>query len=368
MEQNDYIEIDVRELFRKLLASWKTLALWVVIAALIGLAIGFSIPKQYKSVSMMAPEVASKSAGGSLGSLASLAGLNLSSMGSSDAVYPELYPQIVSSNPFIVDLLPLEVSFRTGKGTMGSADLYTYMDEYQKEPWWTKAVKAPINLARKIMQKSGEGTAAGEEAAPIDPRRLTKEQEDVVKAVRESISLSVDKKTSVITLAITAQDPYVAAAISEEVIRKLTEYVTSYRTEKSRNDLEYYQQLYDEAQADYYDAQKRYARYVDAHQSVILQSVRTEQERLQNEMELKFQLYNSCAQQLQLAKAKVQQETPVCTIIDPPSVPLKRSKPSKAMLTVVFGFLGGVAGIIYILMIKGKREEEGEGGENAQAQ
>ncbi|HAZ74811.1 MAG TPA: chain-length determining protein, partial [Rikenellaceae bacterium] len=139
----------------------------------------------------------------------------------------------------------------------------------------------------------------------------------------------VDKKTQIITLTVTSQSPFVSKAVSDAVIEKIQEYVTSYRTEKSRKDMDYYLQLYEEAKADYYKAQQKYASYVDANQGVVLQRVKTEQERLQNEMQLAYQLYNSCAQQLQMSRAKVQQETPVCVVMQPPVLPNRASKPSK---------------------------------------
>ena len=125
--------------------------------------------------------------------------------------------------------------------------------------------------------------------------------------------------------------------------------MTAYRTEKSRKDMEYYLQLYDEAKADYYAAQQRYANYVDANQGVFLQRVKTEQERLQNEMKLAFDLYNSCAQQLQMSRAKVQQETPVCVVMEPPVLPIKATKPSKMKTLAGFIFLGLCACAVWIL-------------------
>ena len=365
-EEEAYDEIDIMELLRKLLKDWKLILKWCGVAAVVGLVIGFSIPKEYSVNSKLAPEVASKSAGGSLGSLANLAGINLNSMSTADAVYPDLYPDIVASTPFVVELFPVQVEFKEQKG-VSSSDYYTYLKEYNRSPWWGKVMSAPFKALGWFMGLFREKEEPVEGYADVDPQALTKEQDSIAKAIRSSVTLSVDKKTSIISLSVTAQDPKVAAKISQEVIDRLKTYVTNYRTEKSRQDLKYYESLYEEAKDAYFTAQQRYAGYVDRNQGVVLQRVRTEQERLQNEMNLNYQLYNTCAQQLQAAKAKVQQETPVFTVINPPQVPLERSKPSKVKILFVFVFLGAVIAAVWILWgrdflagFKKKDEEDAE--------
>ena len=187
------------------------------------------------------------------------------------------------------------------------------------------------------------------------------------------LPLSSLASSSIISVVVTAQDPFVAKSICDEVISRLQAYITTYRTQKARRDLDYYERLYAEAKEAYISAQQRYASYVDRNQDVMLQRVRTEQERLQNEMNLAFQLYNTCSQQLQAAKAKVQQETPVFTVINPPQVPLKRSKPSKLTILVVCVFLAAVLACIWVLwgrdLLAGlkKKEEEPESVEASQA-
>ena len=376
MEEKNYIEppyleeegdeIDIMELLRKLWMNKKTIFRWCGIAIVVGLVIGFSLPREFTVSSKLAPEIVAKNSAGSLSSLASLAGINLGVMNTSDAVYPDLYPDIVSSTPFVAELFPVQVDFEFKKEKM-TTDYYTYLLDYTRSPWWSKVIAAPFKalgwVVSRFRQQEEEEPVEG--YATLNPSELTKDQDFVAKAVRESITLSVDKKTSVISLSVTAQDPHVAAKISEEVIARLKTYVTNYRTEKSRTDLAYYEILYDKAKSDYFSAQQRYARYVDSNQGIVLQRVKTEQERLQNEMNLSYQLYNSCAQQLQAAKAKVQLETPVFTIIDPPQVPLKRSKPSKMMILLACVFLGAVAASVWVLWgrdltagVKKKEEED----------
>lgn len=343
----DYDEIDLMALVRKLFKERKTVLKWCGIAVVIGLVVAFSIPQQFSVTSKLAPEFVART-NSSLSSLASLARVNLSAMNTADAVYPDLYPDIVSSTPFVVDLFPVEVHFKDKKEEL-STDYYTYLKDYTRAPWWSAVVRAPFKLLGWVRGLFSEKTEPVEGYADMDPSALTKEQAAVAKAIRESIFLMIDKKTSFISLTVTAQDPHVAAEISRELISRLQTYVTHYRTEKSRQDLEYFQQLYEEAKENYFSAQQRYANYVDRNQGVVLQRVRTEQERLQNEMNLNYQLYNTCAQQLQSAQAKVQQETPVFTVIDPPQVPLRRSKPSKAKILLVFVFLAGVCSSAWVL-------------------
>lgn len=345
--EEQYDEIDITELLRTLFSNWRSLLKWCGIAAVIGLVIGFSIPKEYTVVSKLAPEIASKSGSSSLSSLASMAGINLNTMSTSDAVYPEIYPEIISSTPFVTDLFSIPVEFKHKKDTV-KTDLYDYLDNYTRSPWWSAVLGAPFKLLGLIT--GGKKEDVGD--VGVNPSELTMDQERIAKAINSNISLVVDKKTYGITITVTAQDPHVAAQLSQDVIDRLQRYVTNYRTQKSTEDLNYYQRLFDEAKAVYYTSQQKYAGYVDANQGVVLQRVKTEQERLQNEMDLNYQLYNTCAQQLQMAKAKVQQERPVCAVIDPPTVPLKRSKPSKATILVAFIFLGFCADAVWILWAK----------------
>ncbi|MDE5692149.1 MAG: chain-length determining protein, partial [Alistipes sp.] len=152
-----------------------------------------------------------------------------------------------------------------------------------------------------------------------------------------------------------------SATVADTVMRNLQNYVTGYRTNKARKDLELTQQLYDEAQREYYKAQQRYARYMDANQNVVRRSVRTEQERLQNEVTLAYNVYNQMAQQLQLARAKVQESTPVYAVVQPASVPLRAAKPSKMLVLIGFVFMGGVFAAGWILgardFVRGFKEQ-----------
>ena len=343
-------EIDLLELAGKVWAERRLVLKWCGVAVVVALIVGFSIPKEYTTTVMLAPEVegGSRSLGG-LSALAGMAGINMNAGESSDALYPELYPDIVSSVGFTTELFPVSVEDEEGEL---KTTLYNYLKEEQRSPWWSAILSLPFKcigwITSLFRDEEEENVGQG-----IDPFRLTKDETSVVKILNERISVSVDKKTSVITLSVTMQDPLISATMTDTVMQKLQNYITEYRTNKARHDLDFTQKLYDEAQKKYYVAQQAYADYVDMNQNISLRSVQTRQERLQNEMNLAYNLYNQTAQQLQLAKAKVQENTPVYTIVQAATVPLKASKPSKLMLLVGFVFLAGVMSVGWVLFGKG---------------
>ncbi len=355
-------EIDLMELFQKLLKKWKYIFTFTVCAGIFGFIVALSIVKNYTVSSTLAPEVVSRTGGG-LSSLASMAGINLNSMNTPDAVYPELYPDIVRSNNFVAELFSVPVEFTDKKEGRVETDYYTYLKEYNRAPWWSYVMSAPMRGLSWFIGLFKEKKEPVEGFAELNPVALTEEQHRIAKRIREKIGVSVDNKTSIISLSVNAQHPEVAYEISKVVISKIQSYVSAYRTEKSRKDVNYYEELFQEAKNDYYEAQQKYARYVDANQGVSLQKVIIERERLNNEVQLNFNLYNTCAQQLQAAKAKLQQETPVFAIISAPAVPLESAN-SRMMPLVAITFLGFCFACAWVLFIKdflaqlfGKKEE-----------
>jgi uncharacterized protein involved in exopolysaccharide biosynthesis len=132
----------------------------------------------------------------------------------------------------------------------------------------------------------------------------------------------------------------------------LQSYIIDYRTNKARKDFHFQEKLFERKKKEYEMAQENYAKFADANKNIILQSYRAEQVRLENEMNLAYQVYTSVAQQLQIAEAKVQEITPVYTIVEPATIPVKASKPSKAMILIGVIFLTGMGCIGWILMGK----------------
>lgn len=312
-------------------------------ALLIGLVVAFSIPREYISVAKIAPEVSDNKSGGTLSSLATMAGINMNISSGVDAIYPELYPDIVASTPFITDLLNVRVKDLKEKV---DTTLYSYLQDYQRAPWWIIVTSAPFEAIGWIVsifeeEKSNNGK--------LDPLRLTKEEAKIAKELSERIGVSVDKKTGLTTLSVIMQDANISACLTDTVMHRLQNYVVVYRTNKARQDFLFQQELFERKKKEYEKAQTEYAKFVDANKNIILLSYRAEQERLENEMRLAYNVYTSVAQQLQIAEAKVQEITPVYTVVEPATLPIKPLKPRKVMILFCFVFLTGIGCVGWIL-------------------
>lgn len=340
-DNNDEKEIDLLELAAKLWAQRKKLIIWSVCGALIGLIVAFSIPKEYTTNVKLAPEAKDNKASSGLGALASMAGLGTTSSGA-DAVYPQLYPDVVSSVPFITSLFDVEVE--TKKENPQKMTVKQYMTEEIKAPWWSAVIGAPFKLLSLFSSSNEE-----DKDKPIDNFQLTPAENGLVEALTHRVSANVDQKTSVVTISVNMQDPLVSAILADTVVNRLQEYVTAYRTNKARQDLEYAEKLNDEAKEDYYKSQQQLAEYLDRNQSIAFQSAGITRTRLENETSLAFNLYNQTAQQVQKAKAKVQETTPVYAIITPATVPVRPTSPRKPLILVGFTFLAFVACAAWIL-------------------
>ena len=344
-------EIDLLELAMKLWQQRKKLIIWSVCGAVIGLIVAFSIPKEYTTEVKLAPEATDTKSGGSLAGVASLVGISMGSSSGADAVYPQLYPDVVSSVPFTTSLFDVVVP------TKDDGEKFTveqYMEDEVKAPWWGVILGLPgklIGLLRSSDEEQGDGHK-------IDNFQLTMKESQLVQALNHRVSASVDQKTSVITINVTMQDPLVSAVLADTVVSRLNEYITDYRTNKARKDLAYAEMLNEQAKQDYYSAQQRYADYLDKNQSLALHSAQTTRDRLQNETDLAFNLYNQTAQQVQKCKAKVQETTPVYTIVTPATVPVRASSPKKLLILVGFTFLAFVACAAWILFIQPMIQEQ----------
>ena len=332
--------IDFGKIFKDLLKHKSLYYKVLPVAFLLAAVYALSLPNYYQCTVKLAPELggSARSAGG-LASLASSFGVNLGgAQTGADAINPTLYPDLMNSVDFKTSLFEIPVTRESDNKTF---TYYDYLMNEQKTPWWSEAKAAFFGLF---------GSKEKEPETKVDPFRLTKEQTGIAKAIDKNVVCDVDKKTMVITINVTDQDPLICATMADSVKTRLQNFITDYRTSKARVDLEYNKKVFDEARAKYEEARNRYATFADSHRSVSSQAAQTKQTDLQNEMNLHQQILQQVVAQMQQADMKVQEETPAFTTLQSATVPIIKAGPKRAQMCLIFlflAFLGTTAWILY---------------------
>lgn len=319
---------------------YKVLPVTFILAAIYSL----SLPNYYDCSVVLAPELNSNRSSSSLTSLMSSFGVNLNSSAgmTNDAIRPDLYPELMNSVTFRASLFDIKVH-RLKEDTMMT--YYDYLLNGQKSTWWADGMKAIFSIFSSKKVKK--------DPPAVNTFKLTKKQTLVAKMISKKVVCDVDKKTYVITIQVTDQDPLIAALIADSVQQRLQDFITTYRTRKARVDVEYYRALEVQSKKRYEKAVADYAWFSDHNQHVFLESVRSQQSKLENEVSIQQRAYQQIASQLQVSEAKLQEEKPAFTTLQPATVPLKKTGPSRAKMCLVFLFLAFIGTTIYILYKEG---------------
>ena len=337
--------IDFGKIFADLLKHKMLYVKVLPVAFVLAAIYALSLPNYYNCTVKLSPEMSGSRSVSGLASLASNFGVNLGSSSSgSDAIMPTLYPDLMNSVDFKTSLFQVPVTIE-GDKEKGEKDrtlsYYDYLSKEQKAPWWSSATKAIFSLFSNREEKKEEA---------VNPFRLTREQTGIIKAIDQNVVCEVDKKTMVITINVTDQNPVICAKMADTVKTRLQNFITEYRTSKARVDLEYNRKIAAETKARYEKARQKYTEFADANQDIILQTVRQKQTDLENEMQLQYNAYTQVAAQLMAAEAKVQQETPAFTTLQSATVPVLKAGPKRAQMCLIFvflAFLGTTAWILY---------------------
>ena len=333
MAENNIKQIDFAIIIRSITNNYKIYIIVLPIIFILACFIILCVPRYYKCEVTLAPELSNTSSLGNISGLASSLGFDLSGgINSQDAISPTLYPDLMESTDFVVSLFPIRIKTKDGEKTF----YYEYLKSKQKYAWWIKI----IGKAKELFKEKDTVKYTGKEK--INPFILSRTQQEISKMINGKISCNVDKKTDVISISVEDQDPMVCATIADSVRKKLQDFIIAYRTNKARNDLNQTKKLYLKAKEEYEKARQKYAMYSDANQDLVLESFVAKRTDLENEMQLRYNIYSNLVTQLQMAQAKIQERTPAFTVLKCATVPIKPAGPKRMLfvtIIMIFSFI-----------------------------
>jgi uncharacterized protein involved in exopolysaccharide biosynthesis len=353
--EDDEISINFGEIWRALLKYKFLIAITALLFAVLGALYSLTINNEYEASVKMVPESADSKSGGSggglggLSSLAGLAGINIGGATGVDAIQPAMYPNIVESIPFLQELVHAKIYNPKIKKWQVLRD---YLKEHQSN--------APIKLydSEKLEEERAKKQLSDVDLkdlnVPISPGQtidfinIDLKEAQILKKLKSYIKVEVDKKTMFLTITCTLQNPIIAANLTSLVQSQLTRYIVNYRTEKVRKEMEFLTSRQAEARKRYDQALFTFSNYKDQNRNRFLNVAKTQEKKLQYEVDLAFNLYSSLTSQLSEAQIRVQKETPIFKVLEPAQVPLSRSSPKRSLITIGAMFIGIFVSLIIV--------------------
>ena len=303
----------------------------------------------YNSSCVFVPQTGGKSkASSSLSSLASMAGISLGDMVTSEELSPLVYPKILQSVEFNKELMRVPFHYKKWDEPVSMYDLAT------DKKYRTFSVGAIFGAIKKYtigLPGVILGAIRGKQPDIVVPEGkggkkpisvYTKDEYEIAKRISENISMNVEKKDGYITLSCKAGEALVAAELCRAAMDLLQKYVTDFKLSHARSTNDYIEGRYEEAKADYEAKQLALAQFTDANRGAMTATAQVKRDQLLSDYNIAYAMFTEMSKQYLQSEMKVKEDTPVLAEVEPVSVPMKKAN-SRAKTLFVWCFLGALA-------------------------
>lgn len=364
-------EIDLIQVARTVWTSRGKILLIMLIFGAAGLIVALVSPVEYTAKTIIVTRAESRGSGtGNLGGLAALVGINLGgTIEAGSELTPIDYPEFIQSLSFQKTLMYTPITWQR---FVKPVTLFDYYDKYHKPGVLTVIRQYTIGLPRVIVGWiKGAGKSKGMDpdglktGTPEDGLVYLSNSEQGVRGIlTRKLKLTLNPNNNFITLEARAPEAKAAAQLARKARELLQEKVTELKINKATQNLQFTRGLYDEKKLEFVAAQDRLAQFRDKNLYLDSEMAKTEEDQLLSEYQIAFSVYNELAKQMENAKIRVKEDTPIFSVIEEATVPNVRSKPKIEKVLLIWIFLGGVVGLVWVLAKRFLREARRKWAEN----
>jgi uncharacterized protein involved in exopolysaccharide biosynthesis len=329
-------EIDLKDLIISIWRSRKQIITSAFIFAILGGIISFLTPATYTASSTFFPQTSQNLGGlsGSLGGLASLAGINLNAPIAGGDIPSSMYATVLGSQPFRERILDSKIWV--------NGDSMSYRNYLENQsPSVLKTLNNLLKGYRSSVIDSEKFTFSDKGGNRL--KTLTDEEFELQKSLAKKVSISFDKKEGVVSLTVVEGDPVIAAQIAQVTESELQDWIIKHKIKNAKAQYNFIEKQFEAKQKEFFSIQEQLANYTDRNQNVLAASYLTRLDRLQAEFDLVNTVYSELAKQKEQAAIQLSKDTPTFSILDPVNVPKEKSGPRKVFY-IFGGFFIGLFG------------------------
>lgn len=339
-------EVDLISLAKTIWEDKKTVLRVTLIFLVLGLFVAIFSKKEYTASTTFISQAAEANVGGGLGGLAAMAGINLGGMGADSGIQMILYPEIANSILFQKELLQTPLTI---EGYDRQVTLKEYFLKIKKSGVVSKIKKYTIGLPGvivKLFRKEPEQIAQNSDEEQI--ASISKEEKNLLKILESMLLIDVNDEDGYITVYVRFPERLGAAQLARKTQELLQKYIIDFKIQKSKEQLNYIKERYDEVEKKFVDVQLKLAKFEDKNKFVNTAMSKIELQTIQDEYNLIYNVYVELAKQLEAQYLQVTEDTPVFTIIKPVFVPIEKSKPKRLFIVFFTTFLGSILGSLLV--------------------
>ena len=342
-------EIDLKDIILPIWKARKQILTTAIIFAIFGGIIGFLTPATYTASSTFLPQTSQAGGGlsGSLGGLASLAGINLSTgAGGGGEIPPSMYATVLGSQPFRKRILDAKI--------VENRDSVSYRDYLTNRPKTVLGTisEYTIGLPGKVIGAMSSKETNSADLANEGLQPLSDDEFELHNALAGKISIANDKKEGVVSLTVVEGDPMIAAQVAKVTEQVLQDWIIEHKVKNAKAQYDFIEKQFEVKQIEFFSIQDQLAGYMDRNQNVLSATYLTRLERLQAEFDLVNTVYSELAKQKEQAAIQLSKDTPTFSVLDPVKVPKKKTGPIKILYLLSFFFVGLIFSVGFIIVRK----------------
>jgi len=308
-------EIDLQKIYRAFILNIKSIIYISVLSFFMGLIIYFILPKKYQStITFSLSQPSNNNVDPSISNIASLAGFNFNDK--SESLNPAFYPKILEDINVKRKILNIELDSNLILGD------YLLFGKFISDN--------NLNLSENVEE-------------------ISEKEFYLFKKLDEIISIDVDEKLALISIVSEINNPLYSFLITRDVYNILQSKIIKLNSESSNNILNFINKNYNQKKSEFYKIQEELSSFKDQNQSVATSKFSDEKFRIENEFNLKFNIYNELSKELELTKIEINKNTPIFMILSNPFIPYKKSSPS-IMIILIFFLTGFILSSIYHIL------------------
>ena len=336
-------EIDLVALLAQIWQAKRLIILSTICFMIIGLMVALFSKVTFKSETTFVPQTNEKGGvNSSLSGLAAIAGINLGSADISNQIPPSLYPTILESTSFIKEFLNTTVNFNGDK---------ILIKDYLSLNSSPGIISGLIKGIKAVFPSSEKSDKLDENFIFLDDLEY-----GLSKGLSKQLIVSINEKEGFVSLSMIDTDPVMAAVLNRTAFSLLQSTVINFKIENAKKLFDFVSEQYSEKQIEFEAIQKELALFQDRNKNISTAVFDSERQRLQTKYDLSYALYQELAKQKAQAELQLSKDTPIFSIIKPITPPKEKDAPKRALILVIYSFLGVVLSTGYVLIRKPVKE------------